>query len=177
MNSGADALDIKGIDWLSAIVVSLGQKQIPEGIFCIHLKFIILLRIGIWVDKDFKIVVVKDDGVALGNMSPDFITLKNGTKINVFVVPGDLCSGGKARCRARWSFNVSKQVSKWNICPEILVETTIKRKWFRIEACSIHWRCERNDRRWYTVICTHNKILHKIKYVVIVIHFRKKINS
>lgn len=83
MNCGTKAVHIVAVQTAAAVTVWFGKKQIPYGVQNVDFKFIVMIGIGVRVDKNFKIIVEKDYGVALGQMTPDFVSVKKGSNVQV----------------------------------------------------------------------------------------------
>src|SRR5690606_21066416 len=61
----SNALYIPTIQYLSTIAIGLGQEKVPQGVMGVHLIFVIIVGIPIGIYKDFEIVIVKNNGIAL----------------------------------------------------------------------------------------------------------------
>ncbi|MEY3457996.1 MAG: hypothetical protein RL215_1153 [Planctomycetota bacterium] len=49
---------------LASGAVGARESEIPDGVECVEFEFSVVELITIWIDEDFKVIVVKDDGVA-----------------------------------------------------------------------------------------------------------------
>ena len=125
MNCGTKAVHIVAVQTAAAVTVWFGKKQIPYGVQNVDFKFIVMIGIGIRVDKNFKIIVEKDYGVALGQMTPDFVSVKKGSNVQVFIIPEHFCTGDETGKRHVSALDIKKFVGVRRIFPEWFVDVSV----------------------------------------------------
>ena len=154
MDCGAQAVHVVTVQRAAAVPVSDGKEQIPYSVQNVHFKFIILLRVGIRIDENFKIVVIENHGVPLGDMPPDFISFKLCPEIQIFIIPEDLRPGMETGRRHMGTFNILEKVRKLGVFPERLVQVSVQGERTGGAPADINRRGKGNGRNGNTD-CTH----------------------
>jgi hypothetical protein len=99
------------------VFVRLRQKQIPAGVQCIDFELKVLVAIAVGVDKNFKIVVAKDNTVVFGQRSPNMRFFQFGGDVEVLAVPLHLGPRLEPRQRFRVPLYVDEQLRPWRFAP------------------------------------------------------------
>ena len=91
---GVEVIDAQGLYAMPGPVsythLDVYKRQIPDGIQGVHFQLIIAVRAVLRRQEHFKIVILKDHLVPLGNRSPNGVLLKIGTDIECLVIPEQL---------------------------------------------------------------------------------------
>ena len=138
----AQPVHIVSVETAAAVPVSHGQEQIPDRIQNVHFKFIILLRIGIRIDEDFKIVIMEDDGVPVHDVAPDLIPLDQGAEIEILVVPGHFGPGAETGGGHVRALDIPESVGEGNVFPEGFVQPAVQGEGMRGASADVDGRSE-----------------------------------
>ena len=125
VDADLQARDVPRVDRRTAVAVRLDQHQIPRRAERVHLELVVRVGVAIGIDEDLEVVVVEDDGVALGQRSPDVRLLHLGTDVEVLVVPQHLRARAEARRRRRVAFDVDERVGPGSRRPARFVEFAV----------------------------------------------------
>lgn len=120
-HGSAQAVDVIAVNRIYSVPVGGRKEQIPYRIQHIHFKFIILLGVGVRINKDFKIVILENDLITSCYISSDFISVKLRTDIKVFIIPEHLSPCLEMRGGHMCSLDIDEFNRKRSISPEIFV--------------------------------------------------------
>ena len=87
MDHHAEPAYIPSVNRGTAVAVWLDQQQIPYGIERIDFEFIVLMGVPVGIDKDFKVVIVKNDRFPFRECRPNLILFELRREIETLVVP------------------------------------------------------------------------------------------
>ena len=115
----------------------------------IHFKFHVIMRRSARVNKNFEIIIVIHDTVALFYRCPDFIAFQQGSNIEVPLVPADFCSGAETRRRKVTAADINKILGKRHIIPERFINISVKHQFARRFRAKVYRRLRRKARHRY----------------------------
>ena len=79
-----------------AVAVGLDEEQIPGRAERVHLELVVLVRVAVRIEEDLEVVVLEDDGVALGDRRPDVGFVELRRDVQRLVIPEQLHARGVA---------------------------------------------------------------------------------
>src|SRR5216684_773213 len=65
----------------AAVLIWFGQEEVPAGVERIDLELVVFEPVAVGIDKYFKVVILKNDGVVLGEGCPDMRLLELGGNV------------------------------------------------------------------------------------------------
>ncbi len=125
VHADSQSCNVPPVDRGAAVPVRLHQHQIPDGAERVHLELVVRVRVAIGIDEDLEVVVVKNDGVALGQRRPDVRLFHLGRNIEVLVVPGHLDARAELRSRTPFAFDVDERIRPGGRGPDRFVEFAV----------------------------------------------------
>src|SRR5579859_1766988 len=83
------------------------------------------MAVAIGIDKDFEIVVLKDDGVILLDRGPDMRLIQFGADVKKLVIPEHLDACTQGRLRLGVAFDVPKRFRPGYGLPGVIVQFAV----------------------------------------------------
>ena len=91
----------------------------------IRFQFEVEMVVAVRVDENFKIVVVVNYRVTVGELAPHMGLQKGGAHVEIFGIPYHLCAGAQAGFALQWPLNVGEGFCPGCALPGWVIQQTI----------------------------------------------------